>query len=263
MRTRRSTPSTLLLPLLAALGTTAAHAAPERFDIVGLRLGMSESQARAALEAHDAALQTQDVRLRYTFRDGVKQHQTSDFLSEIKAAKVGPLGTASDSITLTFSTPPKPQRLIGVARVASIGQQRPTHEQLVQATIDKYGPPAYASPRTRTNPTTLLLWAEPGRPQCWRTSAKQTAGYTEPNSNLDILRQLAHRQKQGIAPANLSQCGATLRFSTLGDPPGTFSASMNDMGYWLETLEATAAWVGEQEAAARKARVGQGQAPKL
>ncbi|QHE86257.1 hypothetical protein [Hydrogenophaga sp. BPS33] len=256
---RQSAPSrTTLLALLLGTVLVPALAAPDHFDIVGLRLGMTEQQVRSTLNAHNPQLQLNSKTVSYTYSDGTKQHQTAPALAEIVAVAMN----GTENITLLFSQPPKPARLVGVRRVASLPNP-PTHEQMVQATLQKYGPPAVNRPRERLKPETRLIWIEPGKPQCWRSSAKQVAVFTAASPVLDVLQQFAQRQKMGFAPADLSQCGAIAQFVTASDPVRNFTMEMTDTGPWLDTLQATRAWVSGLEAQAKKARVGAGTTPKL
>lgn len=256
---RLSTPCrAALLSLLLFAAASPALAAPDSFDIVGLRLGMTEQQVRSTLNAHNPQLQLNTKTVSYTYSDGVKQHQTAPALAEIVAVAMN----GSENITLLFSQPPKPARLVGVRRVASLPNP-PTHDQMVQATLQKYGPPAVNRPRERLKPETRLIWIEPGKPQCWRTSAKQVAVFTPASPVLDVLQQFAQRQKMGFAPADLSQCGAIAQFVAATDPVRNFTVEMTDTGPWLDTLKATSAWVSGLEADAKRTRVGAGATPKL
>lgn len=243
----------------AALLMPAAplFAAPENFDIVGLRLGMTEQQARDALKAHNPQLQITAKNLTYTYSDGVRQHQTPPALSEISATEPG-----GESITLQFSLPPQPARVVGVRRGAPLPNP-PTQDQLAKSVVQKYGAPATHMPFTGGASFTRMIWAEPGRPQCWRSNPQQPAGFAPASPVLEILRQFADRQKRGLAPADLSQCGASAQFTAYSDPVRNFSLEMTDTGPWVASLQATQRWLAQLEAEARKARVSAGATPKL
>ncbi len=251
---------TLGFLLAAALGP--ALAAPDGFDIVGLRLGMTVEDARAAMLKHAPSMQVTDKTLHYTVHDGVKQHPTPTFLAEIVGVRSERLAQ-TERITLYFSSPPQPQRLIGVHRLAELPNPA-THEQLMDTVIGKYGPPDDSRTTGRPRfPQSFLTWAEKGHPQCSRPSTKLKAGIDVPVLVLDALQKYAHAQRQGIAPADLSQCGAALRFEASGEPVRQFVTRMTDTGNWLSTLQATAAWVSGLEADAKKARMAKGDSPKL
>ncbi|MCY1557651.1 hypothetical protein D9M68_945190 [compost metagenome] len=87
--------------------------------------------------------------------------------------------------------------------------------------------------------------------------------FTAASPVLDVLQQFAQRQKMGFAPADLSQCGAIAQFVTATDPVRNFTVEMTDIGPWLDTLQATHAWVSGLEAEAKKARLSAGTMPKL
>lgn len=237
--------------------TAAALAAPDHFDIVGLKLGMTEQQVREALRAHNPQLQITAKNLSYTYSDGVQQLQTPPALSELVASQLH-----GEAITLQFSLPPQPARLVGVRRIAPL-QNPPTHDQLVKSVLQKYGAPATHIPFKGGNSFTRMVWAEPGRPQCWRTSPQQAAGFVAASPVLDVLKQFADRQKRGLAPTDLSQCGASAQFAAQSDPVRTLSMEMTDTGPWVSSLQATQRWLAQLEADARKARVGTGTTPRL
>lgn len=235
----------------------AVIAAPDSFDIVGLKLGMTEQQARDAIRVHNPQLQITAKNLSYTYSDGVRQHQTPPALSEISAT--APHG---ESITLQFSQPPQSARVVGVRRSAPLPNP-PTQDQLMKSVVQKYGAPTTHTPFTGGASFTRMIWAEPGRPQCWRSNAQQAAGFAPASPVLEILRQFADRQKRGLAPADLSQCGASAQYTAYNDPVRNFALEMTDTGPWVVSLQATQRWLAQLEADARKARVGAGATPKL
>lgn len=58
-----------LLSLLLSAAASPALTAPDSFDIVGLRLGMTEQQVRSALNTHNPQLQLNTKTVSYTYSD--------------------------------------------------------------------------------------------------------------------------------------------------------------------------------------------------
>jgi len=98
--------------ILSATLSTTVSAAPPDWDIVGLRLGMTEDQALAALNAYAPDMANQTTGMSFSYSDGLRNHQTAEFLSMIKATKQRAKG--DELIELYFSSPPQEQRVLTV-----------------------------------------------------------------------------------------------------------------------------------------------------
>lgn len=103
------------LATVALLACAApAFAAPD-WDIVGIRLGMSPEQARAAILAHASKAQITDNMRQFTYSDGVKEQSLPAFLGSITADHNGYTGNG-EILEVMFSAPPMEQRVIRVIR---------------------------------------------------------------------------------------------------------------------------------------------------
>ncbi|MDO9600239.1 MAG: hypothetical protein Q7J47_21170 [Azoarcus sp.] len=241
-------------------------AAPD-WDIVGIRLGMTEQEARAALAAHSAQAQISGRTLKFMFNDGAKQQETPDFLATIQAQIPGPPNTSdTESIKLELSAPPLEQRVIGVRRVVTSYQNPPPLERVVEALTQKYGKPVDYRTLGMGVKSTFAGWTEAGKTACGLQPGK---GISLPGASQspNDLKKFYQWQQQKLAPADLSKCSALLLakmdYREGGSSVNTLVVEMNDYGYLLQALEATAKWLSETEAEARKARLNSGAAPKL
>lgn len=235
-------------------------AAPQAFaqpgpDIVGLRLGMTEQEAVAALQAHAPSARISKTMRRYSYRDGVRQLSSPEHLHVLKAASSS---GAQDIVTVVFSSGPAEQRVIGIDRLVELPAP-PLVEQLLQQLTAKYGDPLFRSAHNAP-PTTSVMWAEPGKPTCWRlTPATVVIGFGETS----VLQQMGTAQKRGIAPRDLSQCGYAVSAQLHGSPVRNLRVRMADFGAWSVSDIQAAEWVGRLESEAVKARTAGGSGPKL
>jgi hypothetical protein len=238
-------------------------AAPD-WDIVGIRLGMTEQEARAAIQAHSEQAVSGDQMLKFTFSDGAKQQETPQFLATINVRIPGPPNTLdTEGMTLEFSAPPLEQRVIGVRRALSTYKNPPPLDRMHASLTQKYGQPLRDTTGGLGMKIRNLSWAEPGKAQCGGERFFFPGAKQSPSD----LRKFYQYQQQQLAPADLSQCGAQMRV-TMQYPEGgasvnTLVIEMNDYGYILPALEATAKWLADLEAEARRVRLGSGEVPRL
>lgn len=241
----------------------SALAAPD-WDIVGIKLGMTEQQARVAIKAHSEQATIDEKMLKFTFNDGAKQQETPSFLATINAQIPGPANTSdTESIKLEFSAPPQEQRVIGVRRALSTYQNPPLLDRMHDSLTQKYGMPVNDATFGIGLKSRNLSWAEAGKALCGGEKHFLPGASQSPND----LKKFYQYQQQQLAPADLAQCGAQMRASMEyregGSSVNTLVIEMNDYGYLLPALEATAKWLSELEAEARKARLDSGAVPRL
>jgi len=242
---------------------TSSFAAPT-WDIVGLKLGMTEKEARAAIKAHSTQATIDEKTLKFTFSDGAKQQETPSFLSTIQVHIPGPPGTLdNERLKLEFSAPPLEQRLIGVRRELTSYKNPPPLDRLRDSLTQKYGKPLdYASFGIGLK-SDIAKWAETGKALCGGEKFFFPGVSQSPND----LKKFYQWQSQKLAPADLSKCSAQLMakmdYQQGGSSVTALVVEMNDYGYILPALEATAKWLADKEAAARQQRLNSGTIPKL
>lgn len=254
----------LLAALVCSAGAAVAGTASERFEIAGLRTGMTEAQVVAALKAHNPALQLQRTMGFYNYRDGVNSHRSPEYLSILIAVSQGSQG-AQERIWVMFSSLPGEQRVISVSRALDL-QQPPTAAQLEAQVLQKYGPPLFRS--ARGSGVTLdmdVVWEEAGKPNCWRTTPQDlNVPAAMGSSQGPIADYILNGQKIGrlprIDPAN---CGKGLAAKITGDPARRLLVKMSDLGAWAASDLAAARWVDGLRKEAENARLASGKAPKL
>ncbi len=243
---RMKTLFTTMCAAFAVLGFTAtAQAQTSSFDILGLRTGMTEQEARDALKAVDANAKLRVVTKRYQYHDGIEVVYTEEFLDRIELPD-----SREGSLTLYFSPPPKEQRVFAVKRSSSGMQNPPTVNQLRDTLVQKFGEPAFADSR-------FLEWDAKGGPACLRQPKRRTL--FAPDSGR-ILKAVQNRKI-----ADVSQCAAVAQYElqTAGGFVQFFYATIADVGAWAAAEQAANQWVAGLAAEAKKAQAGKGSAPKL
>jgi hypothetical protein len=258
------------------VGAAPARAAPD-WDIVGIRLGMSPEQVRAALSEHAPKAEVSESRQQFTFNDGVGQQQLPDFLGSITArlgaatSALAHPGSSGDAETLEvmFSAPPMQQRVIRVIRTLVLQDNPPPMERALASVTQKYGEP----PKIREanyGRGLVARWVEPGKTVCGDTApTSQDAWQAPPVDNAPGgLSQYDAWHRRKLAPADASHCSAALVVNLVTRAPGEplvreMKLVMTDPGYAVPAMRATAQQLAELQAKARKARMDSGTAPKL
>ncbi len=251
--------ATLAMSAWALPGFTAPD-----WDIVGIKLGMTEAQARAAIKAHSAQAVFNDKTLKFTFNDGASRQETAAFLALFSARIPNPTNTSDiENIELDFSPPPQEQRVIRVRRTMTLWKDPPALERVQDSLIQKYGKPRNSQTSGIGEKIWGATWAESGKTLC----GGEKRFFISVGQSPDSLRLFHQLQKERLAPADLSQCGAqmrgSLRYREGGSSVYAVEIEMRNYDYALPALEATAKWIADQEAAARKARLNSGSAPKF
>lgn len=251
--------STLLGTALACLAPVLAQA--QQFDILGLKLGMTEPEVIAALKAHDPAFKIESIQSTYTYSDGVQQSQTVPFLSRIQARRHST--TQVPDLIILFTPPPKGGRVWAIERKEPITSNPPTAKQYAAALKQKYGAPTVAS-----SDESLLAWDFPaGKPNCIpREPSRPAFPVLRPSQEADVGFTLRMWQQKKVAPAALSTCASRLHYllnTTNGQVISSFQAIMYDVGIYATANDAANREVKTLEDKARKAREGKGQTPKL
>jgi len=134
-----------------------ARAEAETFDVdvVGLRLGMTAEEARAALSAHDSRLALQETNTNVTIQDSYsKQLTVATYLSHIAARSIpnqrgyGP-DDPEEVIAVRFAPPPAEHRVSHVHRYIKYKSgNAPALDAMRTALVDKYGQPNNAADDT-------------------------------------------------------------------------------------------------------------------
>ncbi len=248
---------------LAALlcSATSLQAAP--WDIVGIKLGMTEQEALAAIKAHSPQAQVTTNSLKFTYHDGAKQQETESFKSGL-VVRVPKTGQDGETIQVEFSAPPLEQRVISLRRTLSSYADPPALERMISTVTQKYGKPTTESKYGIGHVTTQFGWAEANRKPCGKVDKGLLL---PPVSQAPNLRWYELQQRNKLAPADPTQCSPVLQAKLTTAPGGssvvTMEFQMTDPGHGVAAMQATAKWLADLEAQARKARLNSGDAPKL
>lgn len=255
-----------LTPVLAQAQTPAQTASVSSPEMVGIRLGMTEAEARAAIRAFDPALRITAVMGVFDYSDGVNHTlKTPEFLDRLEAVK----GNQLPSLKVYFSGPVGDVRVIGVHRTEILASNPPTAAQFAQSLINQYGRPAGINGSNMAH----IVWESAGRPSCIRARNHANQVAISVSSGTSLMESSAVEQfytkrgseitARGLLPADLAQCGAYVDYNLIGDPVRQFVAELNDLGAMVAAERSRTAWVRQLQEAATRARQGRGQVPRL
>lgn len=246
-----------MTPVAAQAQSTPAAS----FEIAGIRLGMTEAEARAAIRAFDPALRITAIMGVFNYRDGASMLTTPEYLDRLEAMKGN-----NEGIKVYFSGPVGDVRVIGVYRNALVMTNPPSAAQFAQSLIDKYGKPSGINGTNMSN----IVWEEAGKPSCVKVrNGNQTGVSVTPVALMNSVEEFYERRRsqpiyRGVLPANLTQCGAVIDYNFHGgDPVRTFEAEMKDLGAIVAVERSRTAWVNQLQAEAVRKRQAQGQTPRL
>lgn len=256
--------------LISGAGATPAFAAPD-WDMMGLKLGMTEAEVRAALQAYDAKGKIIASNSAYSYSDKVTRFSTPPFLNtlELRITRL----SIETPLKVWFSGPIGDARAIAILRQEYNIPNPPTGEQFMRTLAGKYGEPS------TLNSANVPTWEETGKPSCiWVASGAndRRVDFNPFSSNLNHIRDFAEavaemerRQEgtggtRGVFPADLTTCGAFMYYTgTNNNPANHFMAAMFDVGAIIATHRARNTWVDGLETEAIRKREGQAQAPRL
>jgi hypothetical protein len=277
MGKRRGFLAAAVLAVCALAAASAASADDGRFDIVGLRLGMTPEQALQALAAHGVpADRIFESRMSYMYSDGLKHdYTTEDFLVEISGGKLERVNgkRREDSLQLYFSPPPQGGRLVGVNRILKNEVDPVTRGQLREMLVGKYGDPMAEAGQ-------ILHWRFGGVANCLSTNPNGTgvplpvASGRNRKNILDMVYQQVGGQGRAELFADrriksLEECGSMLEYQggsadyTASQPATRVNATLIDVQAWVQAELAASEYVEGLRQEAIRQREGQGSKPAL
>jgi hypothetical protein len=255
-----------LIAIAAATAVVPASAAPE-WDLLGVKLGMTEAEVRAAFQAYDPSAKVTALQASLTYSDGLTSQRTPAFLDELRIEVVRK--ARFQPLRVWFSGPVGEPRVIAIARQEMNTPNPPTNAQFEQALQAKYGAPTDQLGGAGATP----VWQESGKPSC--IQARYPAGritlgefpqVVTGQMNLSrVLINFMNRAQNELlnAPADLSQCGAVMYYIVSLDPVTSFNAAIFDLGALAATAKARQEYVEKLNAEARAKRESKGQVPQL
>ena len=237
--------------LVPALLLAATGLAQAEFDVAGLKLGMTEAQAKAAMKAYNPAFRISPVYGYFSYFDG-KTHgaQTPQFLDRIEALDSG----NQVELAVQFSGPPSTPKVIGIKRQSFNHTNPPSPQQFKEALHAKYGAPNVADKGT-------LVWDQAGKPQCNRADPKRV-GHNAYNYG-GTEKQLGFLTRKGL-PANLEQCGSFMVYQFQDYQAVTgFNVYVTDVGAYVQSERDADKWVQSLEQQAQQKTTASGKTPRL
>lgn len=256
------------LSALAWLCSAASASAAPDWDIVGIRLGMTPAQARAAVLAHAPKAEVTDATRQFTYNDSVRDQALPGFLASI-TARQGATLTKSETLEVMFSAPPMEQRVIRVIRHMAMVDDPLSMDRAMETVAQKYGKP----PKVRVASDSrgnVLRWDEAGKTVCGDTHPNSYDGLVPPpvDNQPQALSGYEAWKRRKLAPADASNCSAALVVNLITKTPRgslvtEMKFTMTDPGYAIPAMQATAKQIADKQAEARKSRESSGSVPKL
>jgi hypothetical protein len=259
---------TTALLAVAAVGASLPATAASEWDLLGVKLGMTEAEVRAAFQAYDPKAKVIAVKASLPYSDGINNYRTEPFLDEllietVRTARFQPL-------RVWFSGPVGEPRVIAIGRTEMNTPNPPTQVQLLGALYAKYGQPnGQLGFGSDSNP----LWQQDGKPACiyTRYSPDRPTLYDFPQVLTGQMKmsQVVNKfmgsatREMHNPPADPSQCGAVMYYSLGPEPVRTFYAGAFDLGALAATAKSRQELVEKLQAEARAKRESQGAVPQL
>lgn len=221
------------------------------FDVAGLKIGMTESEVKAALKSYDPTLKISPVFGYFPYFDGVNHGVRSpEFLDRIETFDKA----NRKEFVIQFSGPPETPKVIGIMRDGLNVENPPAPQQFTSALITKYGKPTLTT-------NGVLLWDQPGKPQCNRRSPQSVGNQM---FNLGNTEQVVTAGKPKHLPANLEECGVFMvyQYPNYQAVKG-FIVYVTDVGAYIKSERKTNNWVDSLEKKGQIKAQSSGKVPKL
>jgi hypothetical protein len=254
----------------AVAGTSLPAVAAPDWDLLGVKLGMTEAQVRAAFQAFDPKAKVTAYQATLGYGDGLQQFRTPPYLDHLEIRAVR--GVNFSPLRVWFSSAPVGEpRVIAIARQEVNAPNPPTRAQFEQALRAKYGQPS-GSMGAGSN-VVSPVWIESGKPSCAHSAygeGRITLGefpqiVTGQMTMSRVIGKFANGTPRDLRnpPADLSQCGAVMYYVASGDPVRNFDGAVFDLGAMVANTKKLQAWVEKLQAEAVKKREAKGQGPRL
>lgn len=254
----------------AVAGTSLPAVAAPDWDLLGVKLGMTEAQVRAAFQAFDPKAKVTAYQATLGYGDGLQSYRTQPYLDHMEIRMVR--GVTFSPLRVWFSSAPVGEpRVIAIARQEVNAPNPPTRAQFEQALKAKYGPST-----ADMNPGSSVVspvWVESGKPSCVHSAygeGRITLGefpqiVTGQMTMSRVIGKFASGTPRDLRnpPADLSQCGAVMYYVATGDPVRNFNGAVFDLGAMVANTRKLQAWVDKLQTEATQKREAKGQAPKL
>ncbi len=246
---KKLTPALLVAGLIACSPAVVAAAEQRSVDILGMKLGMTPAEIKAALQASDLQFQTREIK--HTLKD----LPNAPFVGSVHAIRHG-ADVRSDEIRVDFPPPPHEPRAVLITRLVQYPiNAGPLTRDVAAALEDKYGADRWIDDRYANAASLRLAWIDtPAGVRILDKSTKCSKAHWSP------------RTTEGHAFFNSIQfvdgCGLTIVANFRGGDPGTPAAPMVS-GMWTtivdyaslqQQIAQTQAYVEQQVQGAAKAR---------
>lgn len=232
-----------------------AVAAGEQVDIVGIRLGMTVDEVKAAITKYNPNLAIQPpVQKLMKYRVANETRKTEPFISHLFAVSGK---KQKDDIYVYFSAPPGEPRAIAISRLHNNFDPPILRDTYYKALVDKYGKPDATEVDRHKDEKRKVVWLQwhvgDGRTQCVPhipggrevDGAFGTLGRGNVEQGQVLLRIRHQNTGEMIVPAAKSpaDCAALLTYQLNYDPLFAADGLLIDVAAAARSEEALAAWI--------------------
>lgn len=243
-----------MFPALYALETTAAP-----YDVLGVKLGMTESEVRTILSENDG-WSHQIKQVTFSYWDGSRAHSTPPLVEYIDSINAGLTSDGSDSFVAWLSLTHGDQRVIAIER-RFMPRNAPSYELTERSLVEKYG--QMSSRYEKGSLSGLFVWSEAGRPECWKAVLNESNPIPFDPARYFTYFQTLHARQEGKLPPSLTECGYALSVQVGRPVANNILVNLVDFSAWQKSLDAANRWVAELQAKAVEERAAQQKAPRL
>ncbi len=209
------------------------------FDVLGVRLGMTQTEVEATLTAYDPQAIIARKTSGFSYFNGWETQLTDVFVKTLKAE----FPVKGGNLNIEFSPPPDEGRVVLITRTGGYNGKKaefPPYENFLQSLIKKYGEPALEKRRSVGG---ALLWARPeGGKICLKKGATLPAKFNKINYDLSIPQDCARLLSYNLEPG------------TPGGPVERLEATAIDIAEIIRRESATNAWLKKLSNEARALR---------
>lgn len=253
----KSCSALLVLIASAFLPFPPAKASDQTFDIVGLRLGMTLDEARAAIRKYNPDLAIQPpVKKTVQYRVANTTRKTEPFVSYLFAVSTGK--KQKDNIYVYFSYPPGEPRVIAITRLHSNFDPPIPRANYYKALVERYGTPAATQNDTLADQSRRHYWYQwhvGGKVQCLRSlpGGREVKGQfgslgatvVERGEILKHIKDFSTGRMLNPKASDPSDCAALLTYHLSYDPLFSATGTLIDVAAAAQSEQRMSAWIDE------------------
>jgi len=271
----KSTAKRVIATLFTAQLTVPAIAGDSQVDVVGLRLGMTVDEVKAAIQKYEPGLAIQPpVRKVMQYRVANETRKTEPFISHLFAVSGK---KQKNDIYVYFSAPPGEPRVIAISRLHNNFDPPIQRANYYKALVEKYGEPDATEVDIQQDETRKMYWYQwhvgAGKTQCVPhiPGGRQVNGAfgSLGTGNLEQGKVLARIQDPGTGQMVVPEaktpadCAALLTYQLNYDPLFAAQGTLIDVAGAARSEQALSEWIDRLVEQGEAEIRGSTTAPKL